>query len=350
MIKILIWGAGYIANKICENGLEANIEGFIESNRTKDIFRGIKVYGLDDAWPEYDYIIVANSYSDDIYKTCIENEIDISKVIFLHCIRRRVGECNPKILHEILGEKNYTDYCLEHRVYDESFFERDCLDYEKQNVREHFRINRNNLWPIISDKYACAGAVGNYFWQDLWAARLIHKSGVKKHFDIGSRVDGFIAHLLAMEIEVSTIDIRKFSVEIEGLNTIVDDATTLHQIPDDSIESMSALCSLEHFGLGRYGDSVDPEACFRCFQEIQRKLKKSGNLYISLPVGRERLEFNAHRVFYPSTIIECFSNMQLQEFSCTAAGRIEYQVEIKKYDDDKHCGDFRYGLFHFIKP
>lgn len=86
------------------------------------------------------------------------------------------------------------------------------------------------------------GTVGNYFWQDLWAAKYIIESGKKKHFDIGSRLDGFIAHLLAAGIDVTMIDVRKFPAEIDGLHTIVDDATTLHQIPDSSIDSMSALC------------------------------------------------------------------------------------------------------------
>lgn len=81
-------------------------------------------------------------------------------------------------------------------------------------------------------------------------------SGCREHFDIGSRLDGFIAHLLAAEIDVTIIDVRKFPCEVENLHTIVDDATGLHQIPDDSIENMSALCSLEHFRLGRYGMEI----------------------------------------------------------------------------------------------
>lgn len=205
------------------------------------------------------------------------------------------------------------------------------------------------MYPIASDKYAPAGTIDNYFWQDLWAARLIVKSGVKSHFDIGSRLDGFIAHLLSASIDVTMIDIRNFPEQVEHLYTIVDDATSLHQITDESIESMSALCSLEHFGLGRYGDSVDPEACFRCFDNIQKKLKKGGRLYISMPVGKERVEFNAHRIFYPSTIIECFGSLHLREFSCTSQGKIEYNVDIHKYDDDTQKGALRYGLFLFVK-
>ena len=141
----------------------------------------------------------------------------------------------------------------------------------------------------------------------------------------------------------------KFPGKVEHLHTIVDDATSLCQISDESIGSMSALCSLEHFGLGRYGDPVDPEACFRCFDNIQKKLKKGGRLYISLPIGKERVEFNAHRVFYASTIIDCFHMLHLEEFSCTSQGEIEYDVDIHKYDCDPHNGEWRYGLFSFIK-
>lgn len=63
----------------------------------------------------------------------------------------------------------------------------------------------------------------------------------------------------------------------------------------------------------------------------------------------EKVEFNAHRVFYASTIIDCFKRLSLQEFSCTAQGMIEYNVNVHKYDDDRHNGEYRYGLFSFVK-
>ena len=249
----------------------------------------------------------------------------------------------------ILGEANYTRYQAEYGVIEGSFFERDKEAYSALNIRNNFDVDETCLWPIIYDKYDDAGSTGNYFWQDLWAAKLIIKSGAKEHFDIGSRLDGFIAHLLAADIDVRMIDIREFPAEIEGLSTIVDDATSLEQILDESIKSMSALCSLEHFGLGRYGNPVDPEACFKCFENIQKKLTKNGHLYISVPIGRERVEFNAHRVFYPSTIIECFNDLTLVEFSATADGKIEYDPGIHDFDNGPQNGVHRYGLFHFVK-
>lgn len=349
MISILIWGTGNIAQNFIENGINGKIIGFIETHKTRDSFRDIQVYSIDDMPVYYDYIIVANTYVNQIYETCKQKGIDLDKVIFTFGVNKRVGFRDLTAIRDIFGEKNYTNYCAQFDLLEDTFFKNDLNNYENLNTRENFKIQEQYLWPVIKDKYAPAGTVNNYFWQDLWAARLINKSGTKSHFDIGSRIDGFIAHLLAMDIEVTLIDIRKFPTYVENLHTIIDNATSLKQIENDSIQSMSALCSLEHFGLGRYGDPIDPEACFKCFSEIQKKLKKGGNLYISVPIGRERLEFNAHRVFYASTIIEHFNQLELVEFSCTAAGEIEYNVQVNKYDGDKHDGNYRYGLFHFVK-
>lgn len=349
MKKVLIWGTGQFAKQVLQNGINAEIVGFIETKKTTEEFYDKKVYEISNSMPKHNYIIVANTYASEIYNICCNKGIDLCKVIFLSGVKKQEGVCDLESIREVLGEKNYINYCGEFGLKENTFFEKDRKQYQEQNRRPNFEIKEQYMWPVIKDKYAMAGTINNYFWQDLWAARLIYKTGIKKHFDIGSRIDGFIAHLLSMNMDVTLIDIREFPGKVENLYTIVDDATSLKQIPDDTIESMSALCSLEHFGLGRYGDPIDPEACFRCFREIQKKIKTGGNLYISLPIGKERVEFNAHRVFFANTIVEEFRGMELVEFACTAQGEIEYNVDIHKYDEDMHNGNFRYGLFHFIK-
>ena len=349
MYRILIWGTGAIARHFFDNGINGHVMGFVETHKTVDTYMGLPLYGIDELPGGYDYIIVANMHTNEIYRTCLQKGIDLEKVIFLRGVKSNVGFQDLTVIHDILGEKNYTNYCAEYSLMEASFFQKDKQRYEALNTRENFRIEERFTWPIIKDKFDSAGTVNNYFWQDLWAARLIHRSGVKNHFDIGSRIDGFIAHLLAMDIEVTIIDIREFPEKVEHLHTLLDDATSLRQVEDESIDSMSALCSLEHFGLGRYGDPIDPEACFKCFVEIQKKIKVGGHLYIAVPVGKERIEFNAHRVFYAETIVREFDQMKLLEYSCTADGKIEYNVDIHKYDEDKHNGNYRYGLFHFVK-
>lgn len=349
MKKILIWGTGNIAKQVTANRICGEILGFIETNRTKEIYQDKRVYDVDEIPQEYDFIIVANSFSSDIYNICRTKNIPLDKMIFLKGIKKGEGYLDVEGIRSILGEKNFTDYCGEFGLTEASFFKEDIERYKVLNRRENFRIQEQYIWPEIKDKYMAAGTMGNYFWQDLWAARHIIRTKVKSHFDIGSRVDGFIAHLLAADIDVTVIDVREFPFEAENLHTIVDDATVLRQLSNESIDSMSALCSLEHFGLGRYGDPVDPEACFKCFDNIQMKLKKGGKLYLSVPVGRERVEFNAHRIFYASTVVECLSSLKLEEFSCVSDGKIEYGVDIHQYDNDLHNGEYRYGLFSFVK-
>lgn len=350
MKKILIWGIGISAKRLIENGINGEIIGFIETNKSIDSYMGKTVYDSREIPTYYDYIIVASIYATEIYNTIKKMGIDCSRIIFMENPKQRVGCTDNKVVKEILSEKNFTNYYGQFGLIEDSFMEDDIRTYTEMNQRPNFAINDKYLWPILWEKYAPAGTVGNYFWQDLWAARLVTKSGIKQHLDIGSRLDGFIAHLLSSGIEVTMIDVREFPEEVEGLHTVIDDATSLKQIPDNSIESLSALCSLEHFGLGRYGDPIDPEACFKCFDNIQRKLMVGGKLYISLPIGKERVEFNAHRVFYPSTVIDSFGTLKLEEFSCTAGGKIEYDVDIHKYDNDLHNGNYRYGMFYFTKP
>lgn len=349
MAKILIWGIGVGARKLVKNEIPCDVLGYIETYKRQDYFCGKKVYQYKEIPKEYDAIVVANKYANEIYISAQNQHIDVDKMIFMSPCAYINPEKNLKWIKEIIGEKNYEIYLGVYGLYDKSFFMKDMEQYQILNKRESFKINEKTLWPVINEKFEDAGIIQNYFWQDLWAAKLVFNNRPEIHYDIGSRLDGFIAHILAMGIPVKMIDIRPFPTEIEGLDTIVDDATCLRQFEDNSIESLSALCSLEHFGLGRYGDSIDPEACFKCFEAIQDKLKAGGQLYLSVPIGKERLEFNAHRVFFASTIVNQFSALKLQEYSCVSQEGMENHVDIHRYDEDSHNGEWRYGLFHFVK-
>lgn len=348
----LIWGTGKNAEKLirAKGNLNIQIIGLIETHKKSEEAYGLPVYSADAIGTDYDYIIVANTHTKEIYRYVKEIGIDSGYVIYLKFCPYIDPYQNIETIKDILGEQIFQLYCSEYGLIEYSFFTKDKKIYDNLNTRESFATHKETLWPVIDEKYANAGTVNNYFWQDLWAARLIYNNMPREHYDIGSRLDGFIAHILCFGIPVKMIDIRPFPTEIKGLETIVDDATFLGEFADNSIESLSALCSLEHFGLGRYGDPINPEACFICFENIQRKIKRGvGNLYIAVPVGRERVEFNAHRVFYPSTIVDSFSQMELADFAYTADGKLEQTMDLHKYDNDKHNGDYRYGLFHFVK-
>ncbi len=225
-------------------------------------------------------------------------------------------------------------------------FLKDLRKYRRMDPPPGFRIGSRDLFPILTDKVDNAGfAGGHYFHQDLWAARKIFERSPREHIDIGSRVDGFIAHLLAFR-RVTVIDIRPLKSNVPGLTFLQDDATDLVQVKTDSVESLSSLHVAEHFGLGRYGDSINPRACFQFMASLQRVLAPGGRLYFSVPVGRERVEFNAHRIFAPRTILANFAALRLVSFSFVGDDGClyEHQDPLALPASELAC-----GLFEFTK-
>ncbi len=234
---------------------------------------------------------------------------------------------------------------------DKQKYKEDIRAYKRLNSRKNFDYNEEYAHPCLFEWRGQAGYPGSYFWQDLWGAMKIQERMPEEHFDIGSRIDGFISHLMLLKnVKITLIDIRPLDREIPGVNFLQGDATDLKGIADNSIASLSALCSLEHFGLGRYGDDIDPEACFKAFKAIQRVIKQDGYIYISVPIGKERVCFNAHRIFFPSTIIEAFDSCILEEFSVLDM----YKEPILRsgvgyHDYDEYVGGGVMGLFVFRK-
>ncbi|MBP5468387.1 MAG: DUF268 domain-containing protein, partial [Candidatus Riflebacteria bacterium] len=112
------------------------------------------------------------------------------------------------------------------------------------------------------------------------------------------------------------LDIRALPFKIDNLNFIQTDATNLKEIKDNSIESLSSLHALEHFGLGRYGDPIDPSSCFKAMKSMQRVLADNGIIYLSTPISnKDEIWFNSLRKFSPKTIIDQFNELELLEFS-----------------------------------
>ncbi|MBW4605051.1 MAG: DUF268 domain-containing protein [Calothrix sp. FI2-JRJ7] len=226
---------------------------------------------------------------------------------------------------------------------------RDWVNYNRQVADDFpFRAKLSSFLShyTLADRYENAGvAKGEYFHQDLWFARKIFLDNPEQHWDIGSRIDGFIAHLLVFR-QVNVIDIRKLDSQVTGLSFCQDDITNL-KIADSSIKSISCLHTIEHIGLGRYADPIDPLGYLKGMKELERVIAPGGKLYFSTPIGNERVEFNAHRIFDPLTIIENFPSLKLINFAAiNAQGDL---VEPAEWEDFRYV-DYACGLFIFKKP
>lgn len=224
----------------------------------------------------------------------------------------------------------------------------DLKRYSGMNAsNSKFRVTFRDMYPMLGEREAGAGTIdSHYFHQDLWAAKKIFSVHPQRHVDIGSRIDGFVAHVLVF-MPVTLVDIRPVDSTLKGLTVIQDDATDLNTFEDNSVDSLSSLHAAEHFGLGRYSDPVDPSSCFRFMQSLQRVLCPLGRLYFSVPIGRERVEFNAHRVFAVKTILDTFRELRLVSFSLVGDNGDFYENL-----DPASAPDSEYacGLFEFTKP
>jgi hypothetical protein len=198
------------------------------------------------------------------------------------------------------------------------------------------------MLPALADRYEQAGSgATEYFLADLWAARRIFRAAPERHIDIGSRIDGLIAHLLTFR-EVQVVDIRPLTSNLRGLEFIQADATSLEGIESGSLASVSSIHALEHFGLGRYGDTLDPIGHLKGLAALGRVVAPGGDLYVGVPIGRPVVEFNAHRVLDVKTVPAALPGFEVVEFSHVVAGSLHER------SDPEDAGRLIYacGLYH----
>jgi len=198
-------------------------------------------------------------------------------------------------------------------------------------VRDLFRFcstytGRLVILPCLHDWYEEGGATEDeYFWQDLLVAGMVFEAKPERHVDIGSRVDGFIAHVASFR-EIEVFDIRPITTKIPGVSFRQADLMKPLEGMAGYCDSLSCLHSLEHFGLGRYGDTIDPKGFERGLANMACLLRKDGTFYLSVPIGIDRVEFNANRVFDPRVIVGLALQHSLRLSTLTliqSGGRVE---------------------------
>jgi hypothetical protein len=201
-------------------------------------------------------------------------------------------------------------------------FLKDYREIRRQAKQSGMDFPFGKFYPCIEDKDQKSGtASGHYFHQDLLVANKIFINKPGKHVDIGSRIDGLVAHVASFR-EIEVFDIRELTAMIPNVNFRRLDITDRDFVLSDYCDSVSCLHALEHFGLGRYGDRVDYNGHHLGWENIYKMLKKGGKCYFSVPIGKQRIEFNAHRVFS----VEYLVNVMIGS---------RYKIDLFSYVDDK---------------
>jgi SAM-dependent methyltransferase len=228
------------------------------------------------------------------------------------------------------------------------FMRKTVTDWRRfwKSYYQYKRLAPLSMQPIIQYLFPCLGDDTTetlidytYFYQDAWGFEKIIGRHPKYHIDVGSH-HKFVA-LLSKVVPVTMIDIRPLPVSLESLKFLKGSILDL-PFEDESVSSISSLCVVEHIGLGRYGDPLDPWGSEKAIKELMRVIEKGGHLYISVPISKiNNVHFNAHRSFTRDYIIGLLSQMKLEEEA--------YIYGTKMYPNYNKNQDFGTGLFHFIK-
>ena len=200
-----------------------------------------------------------------------------------------------------------------------------------------------DFYPCLFDRISDTPTDPHYFYQAAWATRQVVEAHAQRHVDIGSDVR-FVG-MLSQVVPLTFVDIRPLRMQLPDLECR---AGTVLDLPyaDATVSSLSCLHVIEHIGLGRYGDPLDAHGSLKAARELARVLACGGRLYVSVPVGRERVCYNAHRVFAPGHFVQYFPGLTLLEFSYVGDdGELYRQVNPEAAAN----ADYACGLYVFTR-
>lgn len=208
----------------------------------------------------------------------------------------------------------------------------------------------NNIYPFFDNYNSDAKEFENQlFHADLLISQYIYQKKPLNHLDIGSRIDGLVAHVASYR-KLDVMDIRNVNIKPhKNINFIKKDLIKIQNFDKEKkYDSISSIGVIGHIGLGRYGDEIDPNGHVKAIKNICNLTIESGLIYILVPVGKKGVEFNSHRVLDPKEIINYFkeNNCELLEFNLVNDfGNLETNCDINNSENLNFGG----GIFIFKK-
>lgn len=224
------------------------------------------------------------------------------------------------------------------------FVLRDYFAFKKAGDGKRFSVKLSDFYPQIKDRTIKTGFDRHYVYHTAWAARKVAEIKPAFHIDISSSL--FFSGLVSAFIPVKFYDYRPAELSLSNLKSEHGDLMAL-PFENDSVQSLSCMHTIEHVGLGRYGDPYDQEGDLKAINELKRVLAIDGNLLFVVPVGKPKIEFNAHRIYSLEQILDYFKGLELKEF--TLIPEKQGAPIIGATADQVAAEDYGCGCFWFVK-
>ncbi|MFK7736529.1 MAG: DUF268 domain-containing protein [Pirellulaceae bacterium] len=215
-----------------------------------------------------------------------------------------------------------------------------------QTSRPEFRADWGDRWARIDDDTGHLPFDAHYVYHTAWAARVVAELRPSKHIDISSYT--YFATITSAFVPTEFYDYRPANIHLSNLQCGAADLCDL-SFDDQSIESISCMHTIEHIGLGRYGDPLDARGDQKALAELQRVVAPGGSLMIVLPVGTPRIQFNAHRIYDPKMISTMLPELTLHRSAVLPDDSSKGLVE-EPSDEFVLQQKYACGCFWFKRP
>lgn len=227
------------------------------------------------------------------------------------------------------------------------FFLIDFIKFKRiSSDDKRFKVRWLDQFPCLLDKTSTTGFEPHYTYHPPWAARIIAKNNPKLHIDISSILH--FSTIVSAFVPVHFYDYRPAKLILNNLDTKKCDLMAM-PFADNSVESLSCMHTVEHVGLGRYGDTMDPSGDIKAISELKRILAPGGSLLFVVPIGIPKIEFNAHRIYSYAQIIEYFSDVELKEFSLIPDNAFDVGIISNASSELADAQEWGCGCFWFTK-
>jgi len=226
------------------------------------------------------------------------------------------------------------------------FVLKDYFKYKSKDQSKRFELTFWDSWPFIFDKTISTPFDRHYIYHTAWAARKVKEINPPKHVDISSSLS--FCSIVSAFVPVAFYDYRPANLHLDGLTSQSANLTSLH-FESNSIHSLSCMHTIEHIGLGRYGDPIDPDGDIKAINELKRVVAQGGYLIFVTPIGKKKLLFNGMRIYSYDQIINLFKDLTLVEFSLIHEYEEDGAITINASEFVADLEEYGCGCFLFKK-